>query len=342
MYSQTASNRLSAPRGWGKGMDDNFPFQSDMGHVMKDSLVTVFGGGGFLGRQVAQALMAQGARVRIAQRDLATAGKVKSLGNLGQTQFVAADIRKPQSVARAIAGSDAVINLVGILSGNFDAVHAEGAGNVAKAAAAAGVKALVHVSAIGADANSPSAYGRSKAAGEAEVKAAFPTATILRPSIIFGAEDQFLNRFADVISKGPVAPVIGGSAKFQPVYVADGAQAIVNAVAAPGVYGGKTFELGGPQVMTMKEVNAWVAKAIGRADKPLVDVPGFFALLLTMLPGGPISRDQLTMLGVDNVVAAGAQGLSDLDVAPTPMGAVADKWMVRYRRHGRFAGRVSA
>jgi uncharacterized protein YbjT (DUF2867 family) len=139
---------------------------------MKESLVTIFGGGGFLGRQVAQALMARGARVRIAQRDLANSAKVKSLGNLGQSQFVGADIRKPATVARAIAGSDIVINLVGILSGDFDAVQHDGAANVAQAAAAAGVKALVHVSAIGADANSPSAYGQSKAAGEAAVKAA--------------------------------------------------------------------------------------------------------------------------------------------------------------------------
>ncbi|SER40623.1 complex I NDUFA9 subunit family protein [Sphingobium sp. YR768] len=308
---------------------------------MKDSLVTIFGGGGFLGRQVAQALMARGARVRIAQRDLAVAVKVKSLGNLGQSQFVGADIRKPATVARAIAGSDIVINLVGILSGDFDAVQHEGAANVAQAAAAAGVKALVHISAIGADANSPSAYGRSKAAGEAAVKAAFPTATILRPSIIFGAEDQFLNRFAQIIGSAPVIPVIGAATKFQPVYVADVAQAIANAAEQPGVFGGKTYEVAGPQVLSMKEINAWIAKAIGR-DKPLVEVPNGFATLLTLLPGGPITRDQLAMLGRDNVATAGSEGLEALGVAPTPMGAVADKWMVRYRRHGRFAGRASA
>ncbi len=308
---------------------------------MKDSLVTVFGGGGFLGRQVAQALMAQGARVRIAQRDLATAMKVKTLGNLGQTQFVAADIRKPDSVARAIHGADVVINLVGILAGDFDAFHHVGAANVAKAAAAAGVKVLVHISAIGADAESPSAYGRSKAAGEAAVKAAFPTATIIRPSIVFGPEDQFLNRFADLISLFPVVPVIAPATKFQPVYVGDVADAIAHAAAQPGLYGGKTYEVAGPQVMSMKEINAWIAKTIGR-DKPLIDVPHSVASLLAMLPGGPISRDQLAMLGRDNVAAPGSEGLEALGVAPTPLGAVADKWMVRYRRHGRFAGRASA
>ncbi|WP_313335886.1 complex I NDUFA9 subunit family protein [Sphingobium yanoikuyae] len=309
---------------------------------MKDNLVTIFGGGGFLGRQVAQALMARGARVRIAQRDLANSAKVKALGNLGQTQFVAANIRKPDTVARALHGSDIVINLVGILSGDFDAVQHEGAANVAKAAAAAGVTALVHVSAIGADANSPSAYGRSKAAGEAAVLAAFPTATIVRPSIIFGQEDQFLNRFAGVASSGPVVPVIGAATKFQPVYVGDVAEAIANAAQQPGVYGGKTFELAGPQVMSMKEINAWVAKAIGRGDKPLVEVPGAFASLLAMLPGGPITRDQLAMLGQDNVAAPGAPGLEAMGVAPTPMAAFAERWMIPYRKHGRFAGRVKA
>ncbi|WP_242125731.1 complex I NDUFA9 subunit family protein [Sphingobium sp. Sx8-8] len=308
---------------------------------MKDSLVTVFGGGGFLGRQVAQALMARGARVRVAQRDLATALRVKPLGGLGQTQFVAADIRKPASVARAITGSDIVINLVGILSGDFDASHHEGAANVARAAAEAGVEALVHVSAIGADPASPSAYGRSKAAGEAAVQAAFPNAAILRPSIIFGPEDQFLNRFAEIIRIAPVVPVIGADTKFQAVYVTDVAQAIANAAEKPGVYGGKTYELGGPQTYSMLELNAWIAKTIGR-ERSLCPVPAALASLIAILPGGPITRDQLAMLGRDNVVAAGASGLADLGVAPTPMPAVAEKWLVRYRRHGRFAGRVKA
>lgn len=312
--------------------------------VMKDSLVTVFGGGGFLGRQVAQALMARGARVRVAQRDLASALRVKPLGALGQIQFVAADIRKPQSVARAVAGSDIVINLVGVLSGDFDAVHQDGAANVAKAAAEAGARALVHVSAIGADAQSPSAYGRSKAAGEAAVKAAFPTATIIRPSIIFGAEDHFLNRFAEMIARFPVVPVIGADTKFQPVYVADVAQAIAQAAADPLRHGGKTYELGGPRQLSMMELNGWIARAIGR-QRSLVALPGSIASLIASfgwLPGAPITRDQYEMLQRDNVVAPGAQGLADLGITPTPMEAVAENWLVRYRRHGRFAGRVKA
>ena len=325
-----------------QGGRETFPKQDSMERVMKDSLVTVFGGGGFLGRQVAQALMARGARVRIAQRDLATALRVKPLGGLGQTQFVAADIRKPGSVTRAIEGSDIVINLVGVLSGDLERTHHEGAANVAKAAADAGARALVHVSAIGADAESPSVYGRSKAAGEAAVRAAFPQATIIRPSIIFGPEDQFLNRFAELIARAPVVPVIGAGTKFQPVYVADVAQAIARAAENPGFHGGKIYELGGPQQMSMMELNAWIAKAIGR-ERKLVALPDSIASMIASfgwLPGAPITRDQYAMLQKDNVVSPGAPGLAELGVAPTPMEAVAENWLVRYRKHGRFAGRV--
>ncbi|MBB3983293.1 NADH dehydrogenase [Sphingobium fontiphilum] len=311
---------------------------------MKDKLVTVFGGAGFVGRQVVQSLLAQGARVRVAQRRLTTAVRVKPLGGLGQTQLVAADVTNPASVALAITGSDIVINLVGVLTGDFDSVQAKGAANVAQAAAQAGVGAMVHVSAIGADADSPSAYGRSKAAGEAAVLAAFPPATIVRPSIIFGAEDQFTNRFAGLIRAMPVVPVIGAATKFQPVYVADVAQAIVAAAADPAAHGGKTFELGGPQTMTMLAINQWIAARIGR-HRSFVAVPGPFASLIAafgFLPGAPITRDQWAMLQKDNVAAAGAPGLAELGVTATPMAAVADGWLVVYRKHGRFAGRVSA
>jgi uncharacterized protein YbjT (DUF2867 family) len=312
---------------------------------MKDCLVTVFGGGGFLGRQVVQELLARGARVRVAQRDLSTAIRVKPLGGLGQTQFVAADITKPRSVARAVAGSDVVVNLVGILSGDFEGIQHQGAANVAKAAADAGVGALVHVSAIGADADSASAYGRSKAAGEAAVRAAFPGATILRPSIIFGREDQFINRFADLISMAPVVPVMAPQTKFQPVYVTDVARAIANAAQDADRHGGKTYELGGPQQLSMLELNAWIARGIGRENKPLLPVPAPVASLIAalgFLPGAPITRDQWAMLQKDNIVAAGTPGLAELGVTPTPMASVAESWLVRFRRHGRFAGRVKA
>lgn len=321
-----------------------FSPEQDVGLVMKDCLVTVFGGGGFVGRQVVQELLARGARVRVAQRNIGSAFRVKPLGGLGQTQFVTADITKAQSVAHAVAGSDIVVNLVGILSGDFEAIQHQGAANVAKAAAAAGVRALVHVSAIGADAESPAGYARTKAAGEAAVKAAFPTATILRPSIIFGREDQFINRFANLIAMAPIVPVMAPDTRFQPVYVTDVARAIANAADRPRAHDGKTYELGGPQQLSMMEVNQWIAKAIGR-DMPLVAVPAPIAGLIAtlgFLPGAPITKDQWAMLQKDNVVAPGAAGLAGLDVAPTPMAAVAEAWLVRFRRHGRFAGRAKA
>jgi NADH dehydrogenase len=306
---------------------------------MQGRLVTIFGGGGFLGRYVAQAVLAQGARVRIACRNPAGAMHIKPLGNLGQVQLITADVRKPGSVARAVADADAVVNLVGSFD-NMDAVQHIGAGNVAKAAVAAGVGALVHISAIGADAQSEAEYGRSKAAGEAAVRAAFPSATILRPSIVFGREDQFINRFAGLIRMLPVVPVIGADTQFQPVFVGDVAKAVA---AALGDEGGDTFELGGPEVLTMLELNRWIAKAIGR-DPVFAPVPDFAAELLAKttgwLPGAPITMDQFKMLGSDNVVS-GKDGLAAFGIVPTPLDTVAEDWLDIYRKHGRF-GQASA
>jgi uncharacterized protein YbjT (DUF2867 family) len=313
------------------------------GARMQDKLVTVFGGSGFLGRYVVQALLKAGARVRIAARDPRDGWYLKSQGGLGQTQFVAADIRKPDSVARAIAGSDAVINLVGILKGDFQAFHVDGARNVAQAAANAGVSAMVHVSAIGADAASASAYGRSKGEGETAVRAAFPAATILRPSIVFGREDGFVNRFAGLIAMLPVVPLIRGGTKFQPVYVGDVAKAIVAALADTAAHGGKTYELGGPEVISMGDLNRWIARETGRR-RAFVNMPdaiaGAMASGLGWMPGAPMTRDQWLMLQADNVVAPDAKGLSALGIVATPLEAVAEGWLVRYRRQGRFAGKT--
>ncbi len=300
-------------------------------------LITVLGGGGFVGRYVVQRLLARGARVRVAQRTPRNATFLKPLGGLGQTQFVAADVRDPASIARAVQGSDAVINLVGAFA-DMRAVQADGAGHVAAATKTAGVRTLVHVSAIGADQGSASAYGRSKGDGEAAVRAAFPAAAILRPSIVFGREDQFINRFAAMIRMAPVIPVVAPNVKFQPVYVGDVADAIVAALDAAAA--GQTFELGGPQVLTMGELQRWIADATGRA--PLfVDVPdvvaGALASGVGWAPGAPITKDQWLMLQRDNVVADGAAGLAALGVQPTSLAAVADDWLVQYRRHGRFA-----
>ncbi|AOH83259.1 3-beta hydroxysteroid dehydrogenase [Sphingomonas panacis] len=311
---------------------------------MNNTLVTVIGGGGFLGRYVAQALMARGARVRIAQRDPRAAWFLKSLGSLGQTQFVGADITKPETVAHAVAGSDAVVNLVGILSGDFARVHVAGARVVAEAARAAGVETLVHMSAIGADPASSSAYGRSKGEGEAAVRAAFPQATILRPSIVFGREDQFLNRFASMIASAPLVPVLRAQTRFQPVFVGDVAEAVAAAIAEPELAAGKTFELGGPDVLTMAALLRWIAQAIGR--KPtFLELPDAIGGLIAMggaLPGAPITQDQWKMLQHDNVVGSAAVGFADLKISPTPLAAVAPTWLVRYRRNGRFGARAAA
>lgn len=300
-------------------------------------LITVLGGGGFLGRYVVQRLLARGARVRVAQREPRAATFLKPLGGLGQTQFVACDVRDPASIARAVQGSDAVINLVGAF-GDMQAVQADGAGHVAAAARAARASALVHVSAIGADAGSASAYGRSKGDGEAAVRAAFADAAILRPSIIFGREDQFINRFATLMRMSPVVPVIAPNAKFQPVYVGDAADAVIAALGSDAA--GKTFEIGGPQVLTMAELLRWIADATGRS--PLfVDVPDFVASTLASgfgwAPGAPITKDQWLMLQHDNIVAEGAEGAAQLGITPASLAAVADGWLVQYRRNGRFA-----
>lgn len=306
---------------------------------MDGKLITLFGGGGFLGRVVAQRLLSGGARVRIAERNLSNANAIKPLGNLGQTQFIAADIRKPDTVARAVRGADAVVNLVGILKGDFQAFHVEGAANVATAAAQAGCGALVHISAIGADPDSSSQYGRSKALGEKAVREAFPAATILRPSIVFGRDDNFINRFAGLIAMLPVVPIIGGKAKFQPVYVDDVARAVARALGDPASFGGHVYELGGPEVISMAALNRRIAEDIDR-DPLFVDMPdtlsGLMAGTTGWLPGAPITGDQWRMLQSDNVVADDARGLDAFDIVPTPLDAVIPDYLVRFRKHGRF------
>ncbi|WP_298674953.1 complex I NDUFA9 subunit family protein [uncultured Sphingomonas sp.] len=306
---------------------------------MKDRLVTLVGGGGFIGRYVAQALLAAGARVRVAERDPRDAWFLKPLGGLGQTQFVAADVTRPETIARAVAGADMVVNLAGSFTGDLRRIHVDGARSVAEAAARSGVEALVHVSAIGADADSPSVYASTKGAGEVAVRAAFPNATIVRPATVFGREDQFINRFAGMIARFPVVPVLRARARFQPVFVGDVAAAIVAALGAPARSGGHVYELGGPDVLTMEELHRWIAQAIGRdpAMPALPDIAGRAIAALGFLPGAPITADQWKLLQRDTVVAPGAEGLAALGVTPTPLAAVAPGWLVRYRRAGRFA-----
>ena len=301
-------------------------------------LVTLFGGGGFLGRYVAQALLKEGARVRVAARQPRDAWFLKPLGGLGQTQFVAVDVADPGRVARAVDGADAVVNLVGVLKGDFERLHVAGARNIATAARAAGADALVQVSAIGADPASPSGYGASKGRGEEAVRAAFPDATILRPSVLFGPEDDFINRFARMAQLLPAVPVVRAATRFQPAFVGDVARAVAAAALRPDAFRGQVYELGGPQVLSMAELVRWIGSAIGREREviALPDAIGAAMARFGFLPGAPLTWDQWRMLQRDNVVAPGAPGFAAFGIEPAPLAAIAPGWLVRYRRHGRF------
>ncbi len=307
-----------------------------------DRLITLVGGTGFVGAALVEHLAHAGWRVRVVSRHPNRAQRLRTLGDVGQISLVQGDVRAPGSILAAMYGADAAVNLVGILDEkggqHFADVQRGGAGAVAAAAARAGVAALVHVSAIGADAKSDSAYARTKAEGEAAVRAAFAQAAIVRPSLIFGAEDRFTNRFAAMMGLVPAIPVIAADTRFQPVFVQDVAAAIAAALHRPG----ETFELGGPEVLTMHAIMALIAQAAGQ-DKPLVDVPALGGRALAafgFLPGAPLTADQYRLLQKDNIAAAALPGLESLGVAPTPMAAVAGDWLARYRTGGRFAAQA--
>ena len=301
--------------------------------------VTVFGGRGFIGRYVCEALFKTGVRVRVAQRNARGAYFLQPGAAVGQLDVVAADVTNAASVAAAIDGADAVINLVAIMGGKMDAVNAIGAGHVAAAAKAADVSSLVHVSAIGADSNGASRYAQSKGDGEKAVRAAFPAATIVRPSLVFGPEDQLTNRFARLLAMLPLYPVIAPGTRFQPVYVRDLAQAIVTAALDPAGHGAKTYEIGGPEVMTMRQLTAQIAAAAGQSTE-LVDMPDVAASFMSrfgFLPGAPLTRDQWLSLQSDNVVGDKSAGLAAFGIDPVPLSAVAPDWLGRFREGGRFA-----
>ena len=303
------------------------------------NLVTVFGGGGFIGRYVCEMLLKSGVRVRVAQRDAKSAFFIQPLGGTGQLDIVRADVGNSVSVAAAVAGVDAVINLVAIMGGAMHAVNATGAGNVAKAAMAAGATTLVHISAIGANPDGASRYAQSKGCGEEAVRAAFPSATIIRPSLVFGPEDQLTNRFAGLLAMLPLYPVIAPKTRFQPVYVRDLAAAIAAAALDPTKHRTKTYEIGGPQVMTMHDLTAAIGSAAGQSTG-LVDMPDFAASLMSrfgFLPMAPLTRDQWISLQSDNVVGAKALGLDAFGIDPVPLSAVAPEWLGRFRKGGRFA-----
>ena len=306
-------------------------------------LITIFGGGGFIGRYVCEALLKSGARLRVAERDPRKSFFLQPLGGLGQVGFTNADLARPATIERAVEGAAAVVNLVGIFKGNLDAIHVEGAGRAAAAARDAGATAFVQVSAIGADPDSASEYGRTKGLGEEAVRAAFPGATIIRPSVVFGAEDDFTNRFAS-LARLPILPVIAPKTRFQPVYVRDLGQAIAKAALEPQRFGGQSYDIAGPDVMTMRELNARIAALAGQSPG-LVEMPDFVAgamAKLGFLPGAPLTRDQWTMLQRDNVAADGASGLDAFGIVPTALETVAPDWLGRFRKGGRFAPRATA
>jgi uncharacterized protein YbjT (DUF2867 family) len=312
-----------------------------------NTLVTVFGGSGFVGRNVVRALCKRDYRIRVAVRRPALAGHLQPLGKVGQIHAVQANLRYPESVEAAMRGSHAAINLVGILAEGgaqtFDAVQGLGAGTVAKAASAIGAR-MVHVSAIGADENSLSRYARSKAAGEKAVLAAAPTTTILRPSVVFGPEDQFTNRFASLAQMSPALPLIGaGVTKLQPVYAGDVATAVADAVEGK-TRQGAIYELGGPEVLTMREIMEIILRVTERR-RMLVSLPfglaKFQAFFLQFAPGPlKLTPDQVVLLQSDNVVSQTAKAadltLEGLGITPDSLEAIAPQYLWRFRKTGQF------
>lgn len=313
-------------------------------------LVTIYGGSGFVGRYIARRFARLGWRVRVAVRRPNEAIFVKPYGAPGQVEPILCNIRNEASVRRAALGADAVVNCVGTFRrggrNNFRSVHVDGATIIARAAREAGVAKLIHISALGADAESASLYGQSKAAGEAAVVAEFPGAIILRPSVIFGTEDKFFNKFAGLAQFAPIVPIAGGQTRFQPVWVDDVAQAAVNAVttdASAGVY-----ELGGPEAMALGDILQRMLTVI-RRRRLIVNLPaGLMALpafgfdMAEVLTGGllannTLTRDQLKMLRTDNVTSEGARGFAELGVTPSAFEAVIPDYLWRFRPSGQYA-----
>ena len=305
-----------------------------------ETLVTVFGGSGFIGRYVCEYLLKSGVRLRVASRDPRESYFLQPLAQVGQMGRVHANITDRHSVAAAVKGADAVVNLVGAFK-NMHAVHSEGAGIIAEEAKSAGASSLVHISAIGADSASASNYGRTKGQGEAAVRKAFAQATIIRPSLVFGAEDQLTNRFA-AMGRFPLVPVLAPNTKFQPVFVRDLAQAIAEAALDPAAYGGKIYEIGGPQILSMIGLHRAIYDVTGQDPEliPLPNIAGRAISMLGFLPGAPLTRDQWAMLQRDNVAARGMPGLKAVGIEPTPLGAVAGEWLARFRST-KLAGRRS-
>jgi uncharacterized protein YbjT (DUF2867 family) len=311
---------------------------------MNQHRVAILGGAGFIGRYVVKRLAERGDVLTVGGRHTAGAKHLKLKGDVGQVGLVNVSIDDPRLLAAFVANNDAVVNLVGILSERgsqrFDRLHHVGPARLARIAREAGVERFIQISAIGADPRSPSAYARSKAAGEQAVRDAFPTATILRPSIVFGPEDQFFNRIAAMAMISPVIPLIGGGeTRFQPVYVGDVADAVIRCI-DDGATAGRTYELGGPKVYSLRALTELLLQEI-RRKRMLVDLPfglaAFKARFLALLPNPPLTPDQVEMLKRDNVVSSGALGLEALGITPTPVEVVLPGYLDRFRRGGWYA-----
>jgi NADH dehydrogenase len=302
---------------------------------LEGKLVVLIGGSGFVGRHVAQELLRRGARLRIAERQPEKAFSLKPLAELGQIQFARCNVLDRRSLEGAMQGADAAVYLVATWGADRRALNARGAGHAAEIAAVQGCDAFVFVSSIGADAASDSGFAATKGEGEELVRAAFPRATIVRPSIVFGEDDRFVNMFARTIAALPALPVFGPEAKIQPVSADDVAVGIANALADPARHGGKTYELAGPEVVTMDQLHRRIAAAQGR-ERGFIPVPGALSRLFAALPGTPMTRDQWTMLERGNVASGELPGCAALGVQPKPLGLFLERWMTRYRKHGRF------
>lgn len=311
------------------------------------NLVTVIGGSGFIGAQAVRQLARAGWRIRVAVRNPNLAHRMRLLGDVGQIDVVQANIRNPASLQRALAGATAAVNLVGVLyeSGRqrFEAIHAAGARNVAETARAEGVARLVQMSALGADAGSPSIYARTKAQGEMIAREIFADAVIVRPSVVFGPEDKFFNRFAFWATISPVLPLIGGGkTRFQPVFVGDVGKALAVAATATEA-AGLTYELGGPAVFSFRELMELVLAETGRrrlllpAPFPVASLMGAVGGLVAPLIPPPITLDQVRLLKTDNVVSGAYPGLRELGVTPTSLEAVLPTYLYRYRKGGQYA-----
>lgn len=304
---------------------------------LENKLVALIGGSGFIGSHVAQDLLARGARLRIASRNPERAFGLKPLANLGQLHFARCDVRKPDSLAACVAGADAVVYLVGTFGADQQALQADGAAHAAQCALDGGAQAFVYISSIGAGADKDGGYYRTKGQGEERVLAAFPNATILRPSAVAGEEEGLVPMFAQMVQMLPVIPVFGAESKLQPVFVSDLAKAIGNAIADPGTYGGLTVEAAGPEAMTMAEIYESMAQG-QRRKRMLLPMPDAIAKIVSMMPMSPLSADQLAMLKEGSEATPGAPQLDHLGVTPRPLSLFLDRWMVRYRRQGRFTG----